>query len=1023
MPLEAGSPAAPWVIATHLAQAMAGLGRDALGLAQAMRIFDPNPGTNPAFVQQMLQRMMPAFAPGGSGLLSNCLNLKQFRLSDNPSLLCYQALTNGPFQVTEFHGGGLLGEGPMLLGDVSGGYTIKLFAYPTVSIAETLGLEVHGRSSGPGVDVLSLKPVLPFWYNVNMTYLPGVNLAWRTDDGIWRGASGKPLPSTRSTGPSADPPLFNSTVGSAIDEVSGPFRFDGTTIRVLPLLASRERLTEFLDTYINSAITESGDPRVRLSVWARPQVNITNATAAVGTNPAIPDTPEIVLGGESAHVYMTVSTFSSVTSRTNNVGDWIEAELAFLIPVKWERRSEDGEWELEGVGLVPAYTFVKEVVAAIARVEVLGIPTLCATFAQPKSAWMAAGVPTLDSKQHLLRVDAEVVPALGEGQQAATHPLVEISTDDYEAGVAELASRDIPRAWADLLVSELRTKKATKAQFPLECKIARALALELLGNQAPVSLYTLKQFRDVVDPNKACYQSLVRLPKQFDEIFDVREIEETIRVRIRDFPSLSIAESLGIVATKINEGTHEAGIIYATQAIRPFYIRATVSEGLGERLANRAGPLPMEFAELSTRSLLSDKGPKLIVDGEAETVQDQGDPCWMNAVMRQAAARRRLAGDSNITKEAARIALETVDPQMVIESMLSREWGNLDEHARWRRGRRQIASAIVAPTGGDANAETALYSGVPLGAIPAQNIQPLVEQMIASATNFAVLKSQMEGPFTSLTNWAVSQGLQGRQTSYAYGGPPPIPLLQCLIQSIGSICNAQMVGDPAPLKNLEPPADLNNQVQGDYFRLRTDCHSLFKTFGDRDHPSDGVRTGDLAIRDYWAQIKSAVQLARTICDVQREALLNKLARTYQKPDFCVKRDSVGPDGGSLLPASLSWDEDWFEDTSLGKRLIPRDPSAVLACFADREFTIVASEDTYAPSQLDVKEGDWVKVTLRSKDAAYSFVIDEYFVYQLVDAGDTAAFAFRADREGTFTFYSDRDPSQAEMKGTFTVKTR
>ena len=185
------------------------------------------------------------------------------------------------------------------------------------------------------------------------------------------------------------------------------------------------------------------------------------------------------------------------------------------------------------------------------RSEVLGIPTSCAKFVLPESVWLRGGEEELGSKQTVLRVDAEVVPALGAGQQTAMHTVVEVSARDVEIGEpASLAAR---AEWAKTLRLELGTKKGTRAKFPRECRIARALALELLGNRAPVSLYTLKQIRDVADPGKACYQSLVRVPRVFDEVSDVREIEETIRVRIHEFPTLKLVEDLGIVADIIQE--------------------------------------------------------------------------------------------------------------------------------------------------------------------------------------------------------------------------------------------------------------------------------------------------------------------------------------------------------------------------------------------------------------------------------------------------------------------------------------
>ena len=49
---------------------------------------------------------------------------------------------------------------------VDGDYTIKLHEYPSLPIARTLGLEVHRRWRGDGVDVASLKPVTPFWANL-----------------------------------------------------------------------------------------------------------------------------------------------------------------------------------------------------------------------------------------------------------------------------------------------------------------------------------------------------------------------------------------------------------------------------------------------------------------------------------------------------------------------------------------------------------------------------------------------------------------------------------------------------------------------------------------------------------------------------------------------------------------------------------------------------------------------------------------------------------------------------------------
>jgi predicted metalloprotease len=63
--------------------------------------------------------------------------------------------------------------------------------------------------------------------------------------------------------------------------------------------------------------------------------------------------------------------------------------------------------------------------------------------------------------------------------------------------------------------------------------------------------------------------------------------------------------------------------------------------------------------------------------------------------------------------------------------------------------------------------------------------------------------------------------------------------------------------------------------------------------------------------DHPDRFRPLVDLAHAICETQYEAVLNKLSRAYQKPDFCVRRDSVGSDCDQFLPVSLSWDADWY----------------------------------------------------------------------------------------------------------------
>jgi hypothetical protein len=916
VPPDMRSPIMPWVVASNLAQALGGLGRDAMWLAQAMRIFPINPGVDSAFVPEMLDRLGPALAPGGPGFVLNSLNLKQFRRSDAPARISYQGLTNGRMQMTAFNGGGLLGEERTLLGDLSGGHTVKLHEYSSLPIVRTLGLDVHRRFRGDGIDVAELKPVMPFWIDVNVLYQQGINLVWRTRDSVWKDGAGAQINRAQKPAPDDDAPPYNTTVASVIEAVAGPFQFSGTTIRVLPLLAHRGRLQEFLDTDINDALNSpmqrqdgTGEEHVRLSVWARPPTQV-NAGQPIG--------------GDFAYVYLAASSYAAVTSKTNNIGDWAKYELSFLIPVKLERKRANDEWTVEGVGLVPAFSFMDDSIGAVSRVEVLGIPTISASFVRPESIWLAEGEPSSRAMQTLLRLEAEVIPALGVGQPASMHRVLEIRGNDDSAGLGDAGSRTTPFEWAEALRLELGTKKGVKAAFPEKCKVARALALELLGNRVPVALYSLKQFRDVADPEKACYQSLVRVPRVFKEIFDLKEIEQTIVVHLQDFPTLKIVEALGLIATTLQETG--AGIVYAAQAVRPFYIRATVDEPLSQGLASRAGTLTWSLSSDAFRTILSDEagGPPITVDGRAEMLQDQSDPCRMPAVMYQAHGRLGRS-DTAITKDDARQALAVVDPQMVIESVLSREWGNTDEDARWRQGRQELIDAYDtllsgASTDLAAAAESTIYTlansqratrpGRP------ENLSVIVAEMIDHLRIFTTKRLEMERHFSALADWSILR-LERLQNPTLVSAPPPKAEALCLevgalVASLKAIAGLDVRGEPSPHNNLD------TQVLGDVTRLNELVRGPLAAVDDQLPMLSNQSADDLLAMsgEHVQEFREAVALARKYCNVQREALLNKLSRAFQKPDFCVRRDALGPERDRLLPITLSWDEEWYSGKTI-----------------------------------------------------------------------------------------------------------
>jgi heme/copper-type cytochrome/quinol oxidase subunit 2 len=89
----------------------------------------------------------------------------------------------------------------------------------------------------------------------------------------------------------------------------------------------------------------------------------------------------------------------------------------------------------------------------------------------------------------------------------------------------------------------------------------------------------------------------------------------------------------------------------------------------------------------------------------------------------------------------------------------------------------------------------------------------------------------------------------------------------------------------------------------------------------------------------------------------------------------------------------------------------------------REITLAARNYRFAPDRIEVTQGDLVRLVIRSEDNAYSFAIDEYRIVRRVPPGGTTTFEFRADRPGTFRFYSNltNDSAHAEMEGQLVVR--
>lgn len=834
IPPNLENPFAPWAVATNVVGAMAQLTRDSLSLLGGLGIMPTLFASGPDNYARMAQRAASMTNPYKPNLSTNTLNLKQFRECHQPKDFCYQSLTCAPMTLAGFNRGGLLGDMSVLAGDMSGGYSLYLARWPSLPILETLGLEVADQWRGDGVDIAELKPVLPFWYDVNMKYERGSNVAWRTHDRVWRDQEGHAYRSKDGRDDPADR-QYNTTLGASLQTVAGPFVFADTVLRVLPLLADKRKLQSFLDVYLNEALGSAG---VRFELWCPPD----------------PKDPY-------AYVYLFAMSYGDVTSESDNIGAWASQEATFFIPVQWWQGDRLG-----GLGVVPAFSYADSTTAVISTSEVLGIATTKASFVSPPNTWMS-NWPSAKPGTSLLAVGTEVLPVLGLGQKASDAVILEICTGEV------LDERQDPARWRQVtdhlgvaLREELQRKKRTKAKDEELFGRARILALELLANEGAWNVFTLKQFRDVHEPDHACYQSISRVPCQIHQLEEIREIETPIHVRIREYPSQGIVTLLGLTATLAD--CQDGGATYLLRPVRPFWLKMAWKQGLGERLWHRSGSETWEDGPPEKEKRYFDGNPPrpLRIPNTLNDFINEGEPRRLKSVVKE----RLDAGDPLIKLREVEKIVKAIDPQMIIETILSREWENWDENARWCGRRSEEADKLAARLAGAKSGERA-------GEEQAHFRELLADYKAQRYSQEAI---------NSL----------GQR----------VEILNIFMKILEDIDSGHPIHED--MENLGKKIWINDYSKGPFATavvrlLQLDDWTQKALAESEDKDSELPSELDRA--------RKILPSLRSLYSAQRDAVLAALSKMSQKPDFCVPRSCVGPEKDRFFPRDESWDDAWY----------------------------------------------------------------------------------------------------------------
>jgi hypothetical protein len=636
VPLDGAGPFTPWTMWSTLAQSALAFQGDFFSSLQGLGFWPRNQGSTAQNLARKARRSLELGTqalPWGPSLTSSTINLKQFRHAEYPREYCYQGITRSPLRFTAFNRGGPLGSavrGP------SGGFTIELNCWPTFPVVDALGLEALHFRSGTGVDVARLTPVLPYWYDANMEYLETETLASRTHDApCWQDASG------RTFGGPESQRYFNTTTGAADPVLTGPFKFPAATLTVFPLLAEREKLRAFIGAMVQSFLGTDGA-----------RIEVCGADSQ-----------------EYAYVYLAILD-GGVVSETNNIGDWGALSLTFYIPVNVSNQKGTVS------GLYPAFAFASGSAQACTLAELYGVPAIEAQFEKPANDWSdISGRQT----RRLLRLSAEALPSLHQGQMASLQTLLELTDwgDGAEQDDAPLS--DEGEAFCRLMKQEVMRKQGTPEP---EKQAGRVLALGLLGDRAPLHVYTLKQFRDAGHPEDACYQRIVEIPYTVATVSGLEELNRSSSVEVHKLASFPVVETLGLVARDVRSAA--GAIVHSLEPVRPFQLRGAISLGNGKELD-------------ATLAQMQPPPTKAVVAFENVPALDASintNPCWLNRVV--ADLKEKHPEERDAVSNFLRVQPSAAEPQVVLETILSREW----EHRAATSTRASILREIIAERGG-----------------------------------------------------------------------------------------------------------------------------------------------------------------------------------------------------------------------------------------------------------------------------------------------------------------------------------
>jgi hypothetical protein len=359
------------------------------------------------------------------------------------------------------------------------------------------------------------------------------------------------------------------------------------------------------------------------------------------------------------------------------------------------------------------------------------------------------------------------------------------------------------------------------------------------------------------------------------------------------------------------------------------------------------------------------------------------------AVANLAAARAKLEGleEEFLTRAEAKNAIKAVDPQVVIETILSREWGNWDTRARWRKGltdiRERHSKAVEWQGRNQYEAEYAFFNRYETGVYALPRLKDFLNTALDDDRKLLDLAKDMKEQYLKLTEREIR--MTENQTNLLADGlweltptrrSPAMHFYKPIVgflNAIRAFDRTKLIAPGDTRRNNEYLNEtakeagalldalyLCNEEQSFRYlvkRIRGETDAATQQTGqlaEYQLPGSGpidlteerpprTRTEEQLLENArdnrqvlyetvrWPSVRKSLDdeanRMRARCKAQREALFTLLSGAWVKPDFVVRRDTAGSTRDQEGTTRRDWifplAESWDEEWYAG--LLQQEP--------------------------------------------------------------------------------------------------